>query len=106
MKAFPNIRIKQTEPPGTYERIHHPGMDLRDYFAAHVTDDFDELDTNLQELIVGSRAPEKVRVYKRESDLPFDNDRYAYNMDYALWLADGRAKWRMIQAGAMMEQRK
>lgn len=33
--AFPAVKLKPTEPPGTYEKIYCSGMTLRDFFAAN-----------------------------------------------------------------------
>lgn len=91
-----NTNEKPTNPsafPFVVEYHRHSetneGMTLRDYFASKAKDDFDDLDYDLKEIIVGRKCPDKVLKQKADPNIPFEFD----------------AKWKFIQADALLKQR-
>lgn len=73
------------------DRSAYPGMSLRDFFAANVHPDQDDMDwaDTIKAAIVGRYAPD-------------------YSIDpvgWAQWIADWRAAWKYMQADAMLTAR-
>lgn len=91
--AFPILGQKHTFSPELN------GMSKHFYAACHVKDDFDKLELGLQEEIIGEKVPRSKSFYNNstpEIDI--------WSLEYAQWLAKGRAKWRFMQAQAMIEE--
>lgn len=68
------------------DNYHIECLSKREHFAAMAADDFNSLTKQQQEIIIGLPAPD---VNKK---------------GYATWLAKGRAKWRLIQADALISE--
>lgn len=112
-RAFPFMGIESTEENGIYvqrgeiERdddtkfVPHEGMSLRDYFATKVKDDFDVLHISVQEKIVGEKCPSFITEPSGIKEIHKD----IASIEYVMWLAKGRAKWRFMQADTMLEER-
>lgn len=70
------------------------GLTKREHFAAIALDDFSDLGISLQILIIGVEPPHFTK----------NNITSAiYNLEYAKWLAKGRAIWKVMQADALIE---
>lgn len=70
------------------------GLTKREHFAAMSSDDFESLRIGLQIEIVGDEPPH----YTRDNETSI-----IYNIEYAKWLAKGRAIWKVMQADALIE---
>lgn len=73
----------------------NPGLTKLEHFASQAKDDFSELPMALQISITESSPPRFSL-----DDATRDN----YNLEYAEWVAKGRARWKVIQALQLVEQ--
>lgn len=65
-------------------------------------DDFSELPSDVMGVIAGP-MPDRTKI--EEAIEPWDSDTYEYTDDaYAKWLARGRARWRLMQADALVDE--
>ena len=85
--AFPGT-TSQPNKRGVYYPVHHPGMTLRDWFAAHVVG-FSE-----------GAGDDTVDRFNRDPKPPRD-DRLAW----AIWFAKADARYRYLLADAMLAAR-
>ena len=86
----------------TYEQVGENtiqlvGLTIRAELAARMTDDFLSLDWFLQKIIAGE--PPMTEGDKEGWTVPHVNTEV---VEYANWVAKGRAKWRVIQADALI----
>ena len=75
--------------------VYDTGMSLRDYFASSISDNFDDLHRDAQYALMGWSPSEASSDYVSGS----------YGTKYLEWLAKGRAKWKFMQADAILKAR-
>lgn len=97
-KAFPS-KIEKKNADGRPYLERDSGMDLKDYFIAHVEDDFLSLPLGSQEAVVGRSAPIK-RLDKSSVCVDYNT------LEYAQWVAEGSAKWKIMKVNELMKARR
>lgn len=70
------------------------GLTKREHFAAMAPNDFDAFRIGVQIEIVGEEPP---------SFTSGNETNIVYNLEYAKWVAKGRAIWKLMQADALIE---
>lgn len=99
MKIDPN---SPANPTITYSDTS--GISIRVQIALSISSDFDTLPTEMKHSIAGPppmRTKEDWiigdhKVYREEEDIG--------SSEYIRWMASGRAKWRIIQADALIDE--